>query len=67
MSQISETLTVLFAAFLIVAAGYEVNRRQKKLRAVYDVLDTETRHIAAELEGMIQSGALKPFVEETWG
>ena len=65
MSEVSEALTVFFAAILVAAAGYEVKRRQRKLRAIYDVLDTETKHIAAELEDMIRHGTLKPYEEET--
>jgi len=66
MGEVSETITVIFAAFLVAAAGYEVRRRQKKLRAVYDVLDTETKHVTAMLEDMIRQGALKPYTEDTW-
>jgi hypothetical protein len=67
MGNVSEAVTVIFAAVMVAAVGYEVNRRQRKLRAIYDVLDVETKHIAAELEGMIRQGALKPYTEETWG
>jgi hypothetical protein len=67
MGNISEAVTVIFAAVMVAAVGYEVNRRQRKLRAVYDVLDVETKHIAAELEDMIRQGALKPYTEEGWG
>jgi hypothetical protein len=67
MGNVSEAVTVFFAAVLVAALGYEVRRRQQKLRAVYDVLDVETKHIAAGLEDMIRQGALKPYTEETWG
>ena len=66
MSEVSEALTLFFAAILVAGAGYEIKRRQQKLRAVYDVLDTDTKHIAAELEQMIQQGALRPYTEDTW-
>jgi hypothetical protein len=67
MGNVSEAVTVIFAAVMVAAVGYEVNRRQRKLRALYDVLDVETKHIAAELEDMIRQGTLKPYTEETWG
>ena len=66
MTEVSEALTVFFAAILVAAAGYEVKRRQQKLRAIYDVLDTDTKHIAAELEQMVQQGALRPYTEDSW-
>ena len=66
MTEVSEALTVFFAAILVAAAGYEVKRRQQKLRAIYDVLDTDTKHIAAELEQMVQQGALRPYTGDSW-
>ena len=67
MSEATEAVTLFFAALMVAAVGYEVKRRQKKLRALYDVLDSETKHIAAELEAMIREGSLKPYAGETWG
>jgi hypothetical protein len=66
MGNVSEAVTVIFAAVMVAAVGYEVRRRQRKLRALYDVLDADTKHIAAGLEDMIRQGALKPYTEETW-
>ncbi|MFZ4700962.1 MAG: hypothetical protein ACOYMG_13010 [Candidatus Methylumidiphilus sp.] len=66
MGEVSETITVIFAAFLVATAGYEVRRRQKKLRTIYDVLDKETKHVTAMLEDMVQQGVLKPYTEDTW-
>ena len=67
MGNVSEAVTVFFAAVMVAAVGYEVRRRQRRLSAIYDVLDVDTRHIAAELEDMIRQGTLKPYTEETWG
>ncbi len=66
MNQISEAVTLFFAAVVIATVGFEINRRRKKLREVYDVLDSETKHITAELEDMIEQGKLKPYTEATW-
>lgn len=66
MSEVSEAVTLLFMSFLMAAAAHEIKRRQRKLRALYDVLDTETKHIAAELEQMVAQGALKPYTEDSW-
>jgi len=67
MGNISEALTVLFAAVVITATGYEINRRRKELREIYDVLDHETKHVAAQLENLIEQGKLAPYGEESWG
>ena len=66
MSEASEAVTLLFMGFLMLAAGHEIKRRQRKLRAVYDVLDTETKHIAAGLEQMVAQGVLKPYTDDIW-
>ncbi len=66
MGQVSEAVTLFFAAVLVTTVGIEINRRKKKLRAVYDVLDKETKHIAAELEHMIEEGKLQPYTGDTW-
>lgn len=66
MGNVSEAVTLVFGAVMMIAVGYEIKRRKKILREVYDVLDNETKHIAAELEEMISAGKLKPYSEETW-
>ncbi len=66
MGQVSEAVTLFFAAVLVGALGFEINRRRKRLREVYDVLDKGTRHIAAELEQMIEQGKLVPYTEDSW-
>lgn len=67
MGNISEAVTVLFAAMVVTATAYEINRRRKKLREIYDVLDGDTRHVAAQLEDLIAQGKLTPYTGETWG
>lgn len=66
MNQVSEAVTLFFAAILITGIGFEINRRRKKLREVYDVLDKETKHIAAELESLVEQGLLTPYTEDSW-
>ena len=60
MERISDAIGLFFAATMIAAVGFEINRRRQKLREVYDVLDHETRHIAIQLEQMVDSEILKP-------
>lgn len=67
MGNVSEAITVFLGALMVAAIGYEIKRRQQRLREVYDVLDKDTRHVAHQLEDMIQQGKLNPYTEEVWG
>ncbi len=66
MGNVSEAVTVLFAAVVVTAVGFEINRRRKMLRELYDVLDAETKHITAQLEDLVQQGNLTPYTEDRW-
>jgi hypothetical protein len=66
MGQVSEALTLFLTAVVITTIGIEITRRQRFLREVYDVLDVETKHVVAELEGMVEQGKLQPYTGETW-
>lgn len=53
-------------AGLGLAAGvayvmWEVGRRQKQLRELFDVLDGDNSSITTNLEELVSSGKLKPF------
>ena len=54
-------------ALLVVAAasalyfGYEVDRRRKRLHAIFNTFDKEESRIAEALERMVESGQLRPF------
>jgi hypothetical protein len=41
--------------------GFEVDRRRKRLHAIFDTFDKEESRIAESLEAMVESGRLKPF------
>jgi hypothetical protein len=64
MNQVSEAVTVVFGAIMIAAIAFEIRRRRQKLRDLYDVLGAEEKHIAAELQAMIDSGVIHPHTEE---
>ena len=53
-------LPLVVAAVGLLYFGYEVERRRTKLRQVFNVFDREESEIAAFLESMVESGALKP-------
>jgi hypothetical protein len=64
MGTVAETVTVVFAAVFVAAMAYEVDRRRKRLRKLYDVLNSDERKITSELELMVQNGTLKPYTKE---
>ena len=41
--------------------GFEVDRRRKRLHAIFDTFDKEESRIASALEAMVESGRLRPF------
>ena len=44
---------------------YEIDRRQRKLREVFDVLDADDAAITSRLEDMVTSGELMPYTGAT--
>lgn len=54
--------TLIVAALGILYFGYEVERRRNKLRQVFNVFDRQESEVAAMLEEMVESGALRPFM-----
>lgn len=62
MNQVSEVLTSVFGLVLIGAMAYEIKRRRKHLGELYNILDAEDKHVVAELDQMVASGLLQPFV-----
>jgi hypothetical protein len=52
-------LVVLGASTLYF--GYEVDRRRKRLHAIFDTFDRQESRIAEALESMVESGRLKPY------
>ena len=41
--------------------GFEVDRRRKRLHAIFDTFDKQESKIAEALEAMVESGRLRPF------
>ncbi|MGY6215683.1 hypothetical protein ACW73L_11035 [Methylolobus aquaticus] len=61
MEQFNHALTTVFGIALLGALGFEISRRRRKLRDLYNVLDAEDKHVVAELDDLVASGRLKPF------
>jgi hypothetical protein len=54
-------LPLLIATLILGYFGLEINRRRKKLRAIFNVVDKRESPIAELLEEMVENGELKPF------
>ena len=61
----SEYLTIFMSVLAVGYLVYEIDRRQRKLREVFDVLDAEDAAITARLEDMVASGELQPYTGAT--
>ena len=55
----------IFAAVAVAGAAlymaFEIAERQRKLSAIFNVLDKEDLALTLDLEGMVRTGALKPL------
>jgi hypothetical protein len=61
----SDYLTIFMSVLALGYFVYEIDRRQRKLREVFDVLDAEDAAITARLEDMVASGELQPYTGAT--
>jgi hypothetical protein len=61
----SDYLTIFMGVLAVGYLVYEIDRRQRKLREVFDVLDAEDAAITARLEDMVASGELRPYTGAT--
>ena len=61
----SDYLTIFMSVLAVGYFVYEIDRRQRKLREVFDVLDAEDAEITARLEDMVASGELQPYAGAT--
>jgi hypothetical protein len=61
---------VLAGAAGVVAVaymGFEISRRQRKLRALFNVLDGADATLTRELSDLVDSGALRPYAAVSAG
>jgi cellulose synthase/poly-beta-1,6-N-acetylglucosamine synthase-like glycosyltransferase len=64
MNQVSEAITSVFGIVLLTAIGYELRRRRKRLRELYNVLDHDDVAVIADLDTLLSEGSLKQYVPE---
>jgi hypothetical protein len=59
--RVTEVISLLLGALALGYLVYEIDRRQRKLHEIWDVLDGEDAIITNSLEDMVEKGELRPF------
>jgi hypothetical protein len=57
----TDIVTAGAAAAAVAYLFFEITRRQRKLRDLIDVLDSEDAALTLDLEGLVRTGALRPL------
>jgi hypothetical protein len=57
----TEVVTAAAAAAVLIYLGYEINRRQKKLRELFFVLGPDSTLMAEHLEELARRGVIRPY------
>jgi hypothetical protein len=57
----TDVVAALGTALAVAYVGYEIARRQRELRELFQVLAGKDRAITARLEQMVDAGLLKPI------
>lgn len=65
MENLSLSITMLIGIAMAGWIAFEIDWRRKRLREVYNVLESKDKHITGDLEHMIELGQLKPYMGET--
>jgi hypothetical protein len=63
--KLQEILPLILGALFMGYVAFEVDRRQRQLRDLWDVLDGDDAAVTARLEGMVESGELQPYTRGT--
>jgi len=61
--RVTEVFSLVLGVLALGYLAYEIDRRQRKLHEIWDVLDGEDAIITGVLEEMVASGELKPYAE----
>jgi hypothetical protein len=61
--RLTEVISLVLGALALGYLVYEIDRRQRKLHEIWDVLDDEDAIITDTLEDMVERGELKPYAE----
>jgi len=58
---VTEVVAATAAAAALVYLGYEINRRQKRLRDLFFVLGPDSAEMAEHLEELARRGVIRPY------
>ena len=61
LDRFGEVLSLVLGVLAVGYLVYEIDRRQRKLHDIWDVLDGEDALLTAALEDMVERGELQPF------
>jgi hypothetical protein len=61
LDRFGEAVSVVLGALALAYLVYEIDRRKRKLRDLFHVLDGEEADISADLLSMVESGELQPY------
>jgi hypothetical protein len=64
LDRFGEAISVVLGALALSYLVYEIDRRKRKLRDLFYVLDSEEADISADLLSMVESGELQPYSRE---
>jgi hypothetical protein len=64
---LTDLLAGVAGAALVAYMGFELSRRQRKLRALFDVLDGADASLTRELSELVDSGVLRPYADVAAG
>jgi hypothetical protein len=59
--RVADVLALLMSALAVGYCVYEIERRRRKLRDVWDILDKEDALLTEMLEEMVARGELQPY------
>jgi hypothetical protein len=63
--RVTEVISLVLGALAVGYLVYEIDRRQRKLHDIWDVLDGEDAVITDILEDMVERGELQPYAGAT--
>jgi hypothetical protein len=58
---LTDIMATAAGAVAVAYMFFEISRRQQALRDLFNVLDGEDAGLTAELERLVETGALQPF------
>ncbi len=59
--RVTDVISLVLGALALGYLVYEIDRRQRKLHEIWDVLDGEDAIITDVLEDMVERGELQPY------